>query len=79
MRRFTMLRYPIIIALSVTIFNVSSAQDAKEKGLDAITEQAVKGQLDFLASDWTEGRQTGRPGAYMAADYIASIFQIFLN
>jgi hypothetical protein len=55
----------------------SIAQDAKVKGFEAITESAVKGQLEFLASDWTEGRHTGRPGAYMAADYIASIFKIY--
>jgi len=53
------------------------AQQPKEKGLEAITQQAVKGQLEFLASDWTEGRAAGTPGAYMAADYIASIFKIY--
>ena len=53
------------------------AQDAKQKGLDAITLQAIQGQLEFLASDWTEGRSTGQPGAYMAADYIASLFKVY--
>jgi len=37
----------------------------------------VKGQLEFLASDWTEGRATGTQGAYMAADYIASLFKVY--
>ena len=53
------------------------AQDAKQKGLDAITRQSVQGQLEFLASDWTEGRATGTQGAYMAADYIASLFNVY--
>lgn len=53
------------------------AQNPAEKGLDAITESAVKGQLEFLASDWTEGREVGTRGAYMAADYIASVFKIY--
>ncbi|MFC2089533.1 M20/M25/M40 family metallo-hydrolase [Bacteroidota bacterium] len=53
------------------------AQEAKEKGLDAITAEAIKGQLSFLSSDWTEGRHTGRPGAYLAADYLASLFSIY--
>jgi len=53
------------------------AQDAKQKGLDAITLQAVQGQLEFLSSDWTEGRGTGTEGAYMAADYIASMFKVY--
>lgn len=53
------------------------AQSAKEKGLEAITESAIKGQMNFLASDWTEGRAVGTRGAYMAADYIASVFEIY--
>jgi len=67
-----------IIALLLCI-TVSSQTDstAFEKGLDAITEQMVKGQLDFLASDWTEGRGTGSRGEYMAGDYIASIFATY--
>lgn len=49
----------------------------KEKGLQAITLDAVKGQLEFLASDWTEGRATGEKGYYLAADYVASMFKVF--
>jgi len=67
----------IAFATSLVLTPAIYAQEAKDKGLEAITESAVKGQLEFLASDWTEGRHTGRPGAYMAADYIASIFKIY--
>jgi hypothetical protein len=55
----------------------SHAQDAREKGLDAITQESVQGQLEFLSSDWTQGRGTGTQGAFMAADYIASIFKVY--
>lgn len=48
-----------------------------QKGLNAITPQAVQGQLEFLASDWTRGRGTGDAGSYMAADYIASMFKVY--
>jgi hypothetical protein len=65
-----------IVAIASTI-NSGYSQDAKELGLSAITKSAVKGQLEFLASDWTEGRATGQPGAYMAADYIASLFKVY--
>jgi len=51
--------------------------DPVSNGLNAITKEAVQGQLEFLASDWTEGRGTGTPGIYMAADYIASILKIY--
>jgi len=53
------------------------AQNKVKNGLDAINEETVKGQLEFLASDWTEGRAVGTKGAYMAADYIASMFKIY--
>ncbi|MCK4880168.1 MAG: M20/M25/M40 family metallo-hydrolase [Bacteroidales bacterium] len=67
-----------LLILSIAhFFAPAHAQDTKQKGLDAITRQAVQGQLEFLASDWTEGRSTGQPGAYMAADYIASLFKVY--
>ena len=53
------------------------AQTEVEKGLEAITQEVVKGQLEFLASDWTEGRAVGTKGEYIAADYIASMFQVY--
>ena len=68
----------IILIFSIAhMIAPANGQDAKQKGLDAITLQAVQGQLEFLASDWTEGRATGTPGAYMAADYIASLFKVY--
>ena len=54
--------------------NVSTAYD---KGMESITQDAVKGQLDFLASDWTEGRGTSMRGEYIASDYIASMFMVY--
>ncbi len=53
------------------------AQEAKQKGLDAITREAVRGQLEFLGSDWTEGRSTIERGGFLASDYIASMFQVY--
>ena len=64
------------LALLLAGFTVF-AQTEIEKGLNAITTEAVKGQLGFLASDWTEGRAVGTKGEYIAADYIASMFQVF--
>ncbi len=68
-----------IIALCILLMAVSAvfAQTEIEKGLDAITEETIKGQMEFLASDWTEGRAVGTKGAYMAADYIASMLQVY--
>jgi hypothetical protein len=63
----------ILLLAGVSVF----AQTEVEKGMKAITQEAVKGQLEFLASDWTEGRAVGTKGAYMAADYIASMLKTY--
>ncbi len=66
------------VFLSLFLVGISGfAQTEIQKGLDAITQEAVKGQLGFLASDWTEGRAVGTKGAYISADYIASMFQVY--
>jgi hypothetical protein len=49
----------------------------KDKGLQSITLDVIKGQLEFLASDWMEGRATGEKGYYLASDYVASMFKVF--
>ena len=69
-------QFILILSLAL-VLAPANGQDAKQKGLDALTLQAVQGQLEFLASDWTEGRATGTKGAYMAADYIASLFKVY--
>lgn len=68
-----------LIALSIVLVmsNALFAQTEKEKGLNAITDESVRGQLEFLASDWTEGRAVGTKGAYIAADYIASMLKTY--
>ncbi len=71
-----MKRIIIIQMLFSAVLGVYAQHDL-EKGLEAITLPAVKGQLEFLASDWTRGRAVGTEGAYMAADYIASMFQVY--
>jgi hypothetical protein len=57
--------------------NGQQMPDAKQKGLDAITENSVSGMLEYLSSDWMEGRAVGTRGEYMAGDYIASMFKVF--
>jgi hypothetical protein len=66
-----------ILLAFIAFPGIRSQDDTEKKGLDIISEQAVKAQLDFLASDWMEGRETGEKGIEMAADYIASMFQVF--
>jgi hypothetical protein len=65
----------ILIQTSAMVLN--SQVSPKDKGLEAITLDVIKGQLEFLSSDWTEGRGTGEKGYYLAADYVASMFKVF--
>lgn len=66
-----------VMILLVTIFATGFAQTGKEKGYSSITRDLIQGQLEFLASDWMEGRATGTPGIYLASDYIASLFRTY--
>lgn len=52
-------------------------ESPRDKGLKVITKEALQGQLEFLASDWMEGRESGTRGEYMASDYIASMFKLY--
>jgi len=62
----------LLLALQYTY-----AQSETDKGLQAINKDVLRGQLEFLASDWMEGRNTAEKGAFMAADYIASMFRVY--
>lgn len=59
------------------LYLISPAQSAKDHGYSAITHSSIQGQLEFLASDWMEGRQAGAKGAFISSDYIASMFKVF--
>lgn len=47
-----------------------------KKGLNVISKQSSQAILTFLASDWMEGREPGSKGHAIAADYLASMFQL---
>ncbi len=66
----------IIALLLICTWTFTGAQSAKEKGLGAITPELIRGQLEYLASDWMEGREIGTKGNFMAGDYIQSIFKM---
>jgi hypothetical protein len=67
----------ILVMVLISGSYINGQNNPKEKGLQAITMDVIKGQLEFLASDWTEGRGTGEKGFYLASDYVASMFKVF--
>lgn len=71
------LRIAALLALCHLPIHAFSQQAPAEKGMQAITTDAVRAQLGFLASNWTEGREAGEKGEYIAGDYIASMLQLY--
>jgi hypothetical protein len=67
----------LTLFLLLPLSQAEGQQEPVMRGLHAINEDVLKAQLAFLASDWMEGRQTGEKGEYLAADYIASMLQLF--
>lgn len=71
-------RLSVILFAFLLLAGAAFAQsNPAEKGLSAITREAVQAQLEFLSSDWMEGRETATKGEFMSADYIASIFKLY--
>ena len=66
--------------ITVLFTGYSIAQENKEgltKGMNGINQQVLRAQLGFIASDWTEGREAGQKGEFIAADYIAGMLQLY--
>ena len=57
--------------------NLNLQGQSIDEALKTINQASLKAQLGFLASDWMEGRDADKKGAFMASDYIASMFQMF--
>jgi hypothetical protein len=74
---FKQMKKLFLFITCLVMINILTAQTPKMTGLQAITKEAIRGQLEFLASDWMEGRATATKGEYLSGDYIASMFKIF--
>lgn len=68
--------YYIILNLIIAYSQVSIPQDII-KEYSAISKEKIEAHLRFLSSDLLEGRGTGQRGGKLAAEYIATQFQIF--
>ncbi len=71
----------LILILSLCIAGSShlAAQDLtpKEKGMTVLTDSFLRGQLKFLSSDYMEGRATFEKGGRLAAEYLASMLEVY--
>jgi len=62
---------------SLLMGSLSAQGQSVEEAMKTINESSLKAQLNFLASDWMEGRESETKGAFIAGDYIASMLQVF--
>jgi len=53
------------------------AQNSFENGLKSIKKEVIQAELEFLSSDYLEGREMGQKGGYVAAEYIASLMKLY--
>jgi len=71
-----MTRYSLITVTLCLFPAITQAQVLPgQKQSPAVNDFA--GTLSFLSSDWMEGREAGARGGFMAADYIASMMQLY--
>ena len=78
--RHKMIReFAVVCSLLVSVISLTgqSGNENFTRSLNNINQSALKAQLGFLASDWTEGREAGTRGEYLAAEYIASLLQLY--
>ncbi len=68
--------YKLLIPAILLLPSALLAQIKPFKG-DTPAEKDFAGPLTFLSSDWMEGREAGARGGFMAADYIASMMQLY--
>jgi len=71
-------KFAVVCSLLVSVISLTGqlSDESFTRPLNNINQSALKAQLGFLASDWTEGREAGTKGEYLAADYIASLLQL---
>lgn len=63
----------LLVLLLVSI--LASAQSPEEKGLESINKQTAEAHIGFLASDVLQGREAGKQGSRIAAEYIRAVLQ----
>src|SRR5947208_10823314 len=67
---------PVALLMSVALLAADPTLDPeKQRAVDRISADSMRGHLSFLASDLLEGRDTPSRGLDLAAEYIAAQFR----
>lgn len=62
----------VLLSLQAALFAQTNA-----RAVPSPSENDFAPILSFLSSDWMQGREAGAKGGFMAADYMASMMQLF--
>ncbi len=71
------MRNQLLIAVAILLFQADLFAQPAIKQVSSPSVSDFAPELGFLSSDWMEGREAGSKGGFMAADYIASMMQLF--
>lgn len=70
--------YLLLLFLFSCSYTIIYGQESPDrKGMVAINRNVIQSQLEFLSSDWMEGRRSGEKGELMSSDYIASMLMLY--
>ncbi len=64
----------LLFLLHISLF---SQDESVNKGMSEINENVLKAQLEFLSSNFMEGRGIGEKGEYLAGEYISSMLKLY--
>ncbi len=67
---------PCILVLLLSLYTLVLHAQTTSRPVPPPLKNDFKGILEFLSSDWMEGREAGTRGGSMAAAYIASMMQL---
>jgi hypothetical protein len=65
----------LFITLAIILFQLEIFAQSKPIVVPSPDSSVFESTLNFLASDWMEGRGSGEKGALLASDYVASMMQ----
>jgi hypothetical protein len=71
------MRYKTSVVFVFLLLQAGLFAQTKPQLVPAPAENSFAPILSFLSSDWMEGREAGAKGGFLAADYMASMMQVF--
>lgn len=62
----------VLFIFLLSLCTAAASETPERKGLESIGRESAESHIDFLSSDWLEGREAGTRGGKIAMEYIVS-------